>query len=103
MPNRREPITIKMSLCMITNCDGNFPDILDSVLHDRSVLDIFCCFYICEWAHNTSDMKKTLTSPDGLSLALVSPDLTFLCANRHVIPELWLSELHDANVDFVQF
>ena len=38
MPNRREPVTVKMELQMLKKCDRKYTDSLDSVLHDWSAL-----------------------------------------------------------------
>ena len=44
IPNRREPIAVKMVMCMYKKCKSNYLDSLDLVPYEWAVLGIFCFF-----------------------------------------------------------
>ena len=50
MPNRREPVTVKMVLQMHKKCVNKHPDSVEFVLCDWIMLGIFYGFRLYEWA-----------------------------------------------------
>ena len=77
---------VQMVLYMFKRRKKKYPCSLDSAPYDCIVLGIFYCFRLSKWVQNASDKTQPLTGPDGLPLALILPDLTFLSADRFTIP-----------------
>ena len=91
-----------MVLQMFEKCKNQYLDSLELVILDWNVLGVFCGFRHSEWEQKASDKKQTLESSDGLPLAFILPDLTFLNIDQHTIPQSWSSKIHDAVIEFVQ-
>ena len=101
MPNYRVPLTVKLSLYMYKNSDGNNTYSLDSVPCDWNMLCIFCGFRLCEHLQNASNKKQPLASAYILPLALIFHNLTFLGVDRHTITLLTLTLWHHATFVFL--
>ena len=49
MPNRREPVTVKLALYIHKKSNGKYPDNLDSVPCEWNVIGFFYSFRLYEW------------------------------------------------------
>ena len=87
MLTRREPSTVKIVLRASKKYKNNYPDSLDSVPFDWSVVGIFCGFLLAKWAQCTSDKMQLLVSTEGLPIAFIFPNSTFLGVDRTTVPQ----------------
>ena len=87
MPNRREPVTKFMLLCIIRRSQGHPPHSMIAVLADWCLLDIYFSFRLSEFLQLQHNIRsnKIQCNADGLPQAFILSDITFYGPQKRVL------------------